>query len=112
PARVPLVAPFYCELKIDGLAIELEYENGFFVRGSTRGDGLIGEDVTQNLRTVDAIPLSLLREGEVAANLKKLGLKPSAYNLKPQTLIVRGEVFLTKKEFIRINKELEKKGIK
>ena len=51
---------FYCELKIDGLAIELEYEDGVFVRGSTRGDGLIGEDVTQNLRTVEAIPLRLL----------------------------------------------------
>src|SRR3989344_7631650 len=50
---------FYCELKIDGLAIELEYRDGFFAQGSTRGDGSIGEDITQNLKTVEAIPLSL-----------------------------------------------------
>ena len=50
---------YYCELKIDGLAIELTYKNGVLEVGSTRGDGLIGEDVTQNLKTVDAIPLNL-----------------------------------------------------
>ena len=104
--------PFYCELKIDGLAIELEYENGVFVRGSTRGDGMVGEDVTQNLKTVEAIPLRLLEEDEIVNNLKKSGLRPSAYDLRPKHLIVRGEVFLTKKEFARINKELEKKGAK
>ncbi|MDO8430222.1 MAG: NAD-dependent DNA ligase LigA [bacterium] len=87
---------FYCELKIDGLAIELIYENGVFVRGSTRGDGLIGEDVTQNLKTVEAIPLKL----EVQSPKLKV----------PKKLVVRGEVFLTKKEFDRINKEQEKKG--
>lgn len=80
---------FYCELKIDGLAIELEYENGIFLRGSTRGDGLIGEDVTANLKTIEAIPLKL-----------KI----------PKRLVVRGEVFLSKKEFARINREQEKKG--
>ena len=89
---------FYCELKIDGLAIELEYEDGVFVRGSTRGDGLVGEDVTQNLRTIEAIPLKLCR-------------MPAKSGI-PRRLVVRGEVFLTKSEFAKINKELEKKGSK
>ncbi len=89
---------FYLEPKIDGLAIELVYENGIFVQGSTRGDGMVGEDVTQNLKTVEAIPLKI----EIS-NLK--------YKI-PQRLVVRGEVFLTLKEFERINKELTKKGEK
>jgi DNA ligase (NAD+) len=101
---------FYCELKIDGLAIELEYENGVFVRGSTRGDGMIGEDVTQNLRTVEAIPLHLAAPEEVAMNSKKLGLRATDYDIAPKKLIVRGEVFLTKREFARINKEAERGG--
>lgn len=82
---------FYTELKIDGLAIELIYEGGVFEEGSTRGDGVTGEDVTQNLKTIEAIPL-MLRSG------------------RPAHLVVRGEVFLTKKEFERINKEQVKKG--
>ncbi len=81
---------FYCELKIDGLAIEMEYENGLFVRGSTRGDGVIGEDITQNLKTVQAIPLTLDEE---------------------KSLVVRGEVFISKKEFERQNKVLREKGL-
>src|SRR3989344_5765589 len=89
---------FYCELKIDGLAIELEYENGIFLRGSTRGAGLIGEEITQNLKTVEAIPLKLI------VNSQKLKV--------PQRLVVRGEVFMTRKEFARINRENEKKGEK
>lgn len=103
---------FYCELKIDGLAVELEYENGIFVRGSTRGDGLIGEDITQNLRTIEAIPLSLLGPDEVKINLKKESLNPETYTLNPTRLVIRGEVFLTKKEFAKINKEQERKGAK
>ncbi len=85
---------YYCELKIDGLAIELIYENGILKIGATRGDGTSGENVTQNLKTVEAIPLSL--------NPKPSTLNPS--------LVVRGEVFLTKKEFEKVNKEQKKKG--
>jgi DNA ligase (NAD+) len=101
---------FYCELKIDGLAIELEYEDGIFVRGSTRGDGLVGEDVTQNLRTIQAIPLRLLGKAETEKNLKKQGLDPEKYRLGGRRLVVRGEVFLTKKEFAKINREQKKSG--
>lgn len=84
---------FYCDLKMDGLAVELVYENGLFVQGSTRGDGEVGEDITQNLKTVDAIPLRL-------------------EDSPPARLVVRGEVFLFTKEFKRINKEQEKNGEK
>ncbi len=105
------IAPYYCELKIDGLAIELEYEGGLFMRGSTRGDGLIGEDVTQNLRTVEAIPLRLLEQEEIEKNLKEAGLDPKKYRMLHH-LIVRGEVFITKKVFAAVNREQEKKGLK
>jgi len=81
---------FYCEPKLDGLAIELIYENGIFKTGSTRGDGIIGEDVTQNLKTIEAIPLRLT---------------------KPVEVVARGEVIITKKEFEKINKEQRKKGL-
>jgi DNA ligase (NAD+) len=83
---------------MDGLAVELIYENGIFVQGSTRGDGLVGEDITQNLKTIDAIPLQL--------EIRNLKLEI------PERFIVRGEVFLTKKEFARINREQEKRGEK
>jgi DNA ligase (NAD+) len=81
---------YYCELKIDGLAIELIYKDGFLEIGSTRGDGTVGEDITENLKTVEAIPLKIDYKGE---------------------LVVRGEVFITKKEFNRINKEQKEKGL-
>src|SRR3990167_9726371 len=80
------IPEFYCDLKMDGLAVELKYENGIFIQGSTRGDGLVGEDITHNLRTVDAIPL-------------RLNGKP------PEELYIRGEVYLSRKEFERINRE-------
>ncbi|MEK9154861.1 MAG: NAD-dependent DNA ligase LigA [Patescibacteria group bacterium] len=106
-----IMPEFYCELKIDGLAIELIYENGIFVEGSTRGDGIIGENITQNLKTIEAIPLQILEPKEVKNNLKKLGLKTETYNLKPRKLVVRGEVFINKREFELVNREqLEKKG--
>jgi DNA ligase (NAD+) len=96
---------FYCELKLDGLAIELVYENGVLVEGSTRGDGLIGEDVTQNLKTIEAIPLKLLTPKTYSPRFAG-----EAGNLKPK-IIVRGEVFITKKEFERVNKKQKEKGL-
>ncbi len=106
---------FFCELKIDGLAIELIYEQGIFKTGSTRGDGIIGEDVTQNLKTIEAIPLKLeirnrasfgsegVKEGKVLFDCLKLEI--------PSRLVVRGEAFIPKKEFERLNKEQIKKNL-
>ncbi|WP_186564488.1 NAD-dependent DNA ligase LigA [Lawsonibacter celer] len=78
------------EPKVDGLSVALEYENGVFVRGATRGDGRVGEDVTENLRTIHSIPLRL----EDA----------------PARLIVRGEVYMPKKSFEQLNQERELRG--
>ena len=97
-------AGYYAELKIDGLAIELVYRDGVFETGSTRGDGVTGEDITQNLKTVEAIPLKL--SGQLTFN--DISLKVSW----PRELVVRGEVFINKKEFERLNRELKKKGQK
>jgi DNA ligase (NAD+) len=81
---------YVAELKIDGLAISLRYERGRFVLGATRGDGTTGEDVTANLRTIQAIPQRLP---------------------EPITLEVRGEVYMPKAEFARINAEREEQGL-
>jgi DNA ligase (NAD+) len=106
---------YYCELKIDGLAIELVYENGSLVVGSTRGDGIFGEDVTQNLKTIEAIPLRLLSKEEINKNLKKYNLErfsQKIINSVSGQFVVRGEVFLTKKEFEKINKQQKERGLK
>ncbi len=81
---------YVAELKIDGLAISLRYERGRFVQGATRGDGTTGEDVTANLRTISVIPARLT---------------------EPATLDARGEVFMPKAEFARINAEREEAGL-
>jgi DNA ligase (NAD+) len=83
---------YVSELKVDGLAVSLTYEDGVLVRGATRGDGLTGEDVTANLRTIRAIPLRML--------------VPEP----PSLLEVRGEVYLDHREFARINREREEAG--
>ena len=89
--RETIPAPEYTvEPKVDGLSVALEYVDGVFVRGATRGDGRIGEAVTENLRTVRSIPMQL----------------PEA----TARLIVRGEVFMPKEVFHRLNEKREEKG--
>jgi len=87
---------YVCELKIDGLAIALDYRDGSFERGGTRGDGRAGEDVTPNLRTIKTIPLRL-RAPEAPAPL-------------PAFVEARGEVYLRKSDFERLNAERERDG--
>ena len=81
---------FSVEPKVDGLSVALEYENGLFVRGATRGDGVMGEDVTENLKTIHSIPMTLQNA--------------------PARLIVRGEVFMPKKSFAALNERQELEG--
>ena len=83
--------PWCCELKIDGLAVSLIYEDGLFVQASTRGDGHVGEDVTENLRTVKDLPLKLL-------------------GVVPGRLELRGEVYMSKEGFAKLNAEREESG--
>jgi len=106
---------YYCELKLDGLAMEFHYEDGIFVCGATRGDGYIGEDVTQNLKTIEAIPLRLLDKEEIIENLKKEKLFHIVEKIKddfPKKIVARGEIFMHKKELERLNQEQIKKGLK
>ena len=87
PGKVELV----CELKIDGLAIALTYKNGYFTTGVTRGDGIVGENITQNLKTIKAIPLKLFENANVE---------------------VRGEIYMPKSSFEKLNAESLERGEK
>lgn len=81
---------YVVEHKIDGLAVALRYENGVFVQGATRGDGDVGEDITENLRTINSLPLRLRQ---------------------PHSLEVRGEAYLPKETFARLNKERQEQDL-
>lgn len=87
---------YFCELKLDGLAISLRYERGLLVQAATRGDGQTGEDVTMNVRTIKAIPLKL----------------KCATHEMPEVLEVRGEVFMNLADFSRLNRAQQARGEK
>ncbi|HDO19865.1 MAG TPA: NAD-dependent DNA ligase LigA [Thermoplasmatales archaeon] len=87
------VVTYVVEPKLDGLSVELVYEKGVFVRGSTRGDGINGEDVTENLKTIKAVPLRLREKKKI-----------------PSLLAVRGEVIMHIKDFEELNKKLIERG--
>lgn len=88
----------FCEVKMDGLAVSLRYRRGVFVQGATRGDGAVGEDVTQNLKTIEAIPLRI--------HINRL---PERLHKKAQEEVeIRGEVYMSRDAFARLN-ELQKK---
>ncbi len=92
---------YLAEPKLDGLAVELIYENGLLVQGSTRGNGLVGENITAQLQTVQTIPLRLValapREGNEDVSI-------------PERLVVRGEVFLPRKAFLQLNEQRAEQG--
>ena len=93
---------YVAEVKIDGLAVELVYENGAYFRGATRGDGVRGENVTANLKTIREVPLSIPRKAGKAGG--GVAVPP------PPRLSVRGEVYMTKAEFRDLNRGRERLG--
>ena len=96
------VFDYFCEVKFDGLAVSLIYENGVFVRGATRGDGFVGEDITQNLKTINSIPLDL------RTILKEIP-KDGPFKI-PQFLEVRGEALISKDTLKKLNLKNKKEG--
>ncbi len=110
-ARIQKLVPgasltYFSELKFDGLALSLIYENGILIEASTRGDGAVGEDITKNVRTIESVPLQLEWRGE------KNGYTASINRLiKRGRIEIRGEAIITKDEFQRINREQKKKNL-
>lgn len=104
---------YYCELKFDGLAMSLNYQNGVFTAGATRGDGQTGEDVTNNLKTIESLPLSLRIPGE--KEIAGLGVadplaKSIIGNIRNGEIEIRGEVLMSKRVFKELNQKYKKAG--
>ena len=98
---------YFVELKMDGLAVALVYEKGVLKLGATRGDGTVGEDVTQNLKTIDAIPLRIVCRDKA----DKLICNRAEEKIKDDDFEVRGEAFLSKSDFEKLNAERRRKGL-
>ena len=96
-ARVK-AADFTVEPKLDGLTVVLHYQEGYFIQGATRGNGEVGEDITENLRTIKALPLHIPISNDAP--------------VVPASLVVRGEALITKEDFDKLNQKLEKEGKK
>ncbi|MBU0647907.1 NAD-dependent DNA ligase LigA [Patescibacteria group bacterium] len=96
-----MIGGYYCEIKMDGLAVSLVYEDGILARGVTRGDGQTGEDVTMNARTIESIPLKLDLKGLFGAQTNFLG----------GIFEVRGEVYMSIKEFKKVNALRKREGL-
>ncbi|MEI6528780.1 MAG: NAD-dependent DNA ligase LigA [Candidatus Falkowbacteria bacterium] len=108
-----LRAEYYCELKLDGLAINLRYEKGMLTAGATRGDGKTGEDVTGNIRTINSIPLKLRvpSEKELSAlGLTSVSVKKILSLVNTGIIELRGEAIMSKKVFTELNKKYAREG--
>ena len=104
---------YFCELKLDGLAIGLVYKNGLLAQGATRGDGKMGENVTSNIKTIEAIPLKLRQINE--KELLKLGFNKNVIRniqnqIKQGSIEVRGEVLMNREIFNSLNQKYQKQG--
>lgn len=110
---------YFAEAKGDGFAVSLIYENGIFKTGSTRGDGSVGEDVTKNLKTIDAIPLKIgaslghiaKKHKEIEKIINESQKIKKAFSVFPKIIEARGEVYMTKRAFEEVNKEQKRKNL-
>ena len=100
---------YFVEYKIDGFGITLIYENGIFVRGVTRGSGLVGEDVTQNLKTIESLPLKIDFHGKIPDRSIEKNMRE---RVKRGKIEIRGEVYMETKDFERFNRDSEERGQK
>lgn len=100
---------YFCEMKMDGFAISILYKSGIILRAATRGNGIVGEDVTQNIKTIEAIPLRLKLHGKAPSESIEKELVKA---IQSGELEIRGEIYMDKHTFNEVNKEQRKRGEK